>query len=263
MATAARRLLLHLNEAAPGAGGMAAAVRVARLLEAELCGIFVEDEALHALAALPFAREFRLPGHAWTPVEAPRFAGDLARRRRMLREAAAQLGAEPAFEVLRGDPADCLAGLCGAADILALAAPDSAAARAFGSFPRAFSAAIASLAAVMLLPAHPARPSGPVATVPDGASFDLALRLATMMGEDLLLLAPPGAPLVAAQARAHAAGLPAARIRTRPLRESGAAGLDAALGTAREALLVLGRDTGEAAAAPVLAARRRVPVLVL
>ena len=97
----------------PSRAATSAAARLARLLEAELRGIFVEDEALHALAALPFAREFRLPGHAWTRMAAPSLGGDFAQLRRLLRDAAAEMGIEPAFEVMRGDPAACLAGLCG------------------------------------------------------------------------------------------------------------------------------------------------------
>jgi hypothetical protein len=65
--------------------------------------LFVEDEALLALAERPFARELRLPSHEWQPVEAGHIAAELrhaaADARRLLHEVAATRGVSNAFEV--------------------------------------------------------------------------------------------------------------------------------------------------------------------
>lgn len=267
------RLLLDLGEASAERDGIEAAAAIARLLELELRGIFVEDEALLALAALPFARELRLPSHAWAGMEATRLAADLgrmaARLRRLLSQHSARLGVRSAFEVLRGDPAQCLSGLCGEADVLALMAPDSAAGRSLGAFRRAWDAAQRRAAPVLLLPAAGARQGGPVAAVggEDAGSLDLALRLAAAAGEDLILLQPPGAAqrADALAERARARGLGPVRVRARPLRALASGAVADSLGPARERMVVLAREAAEAFdddGAPRLAAVRRVPVLI-
>jgi hypothetical protein len=269
-----RRLLLDLGQAVAEREGIEAAAQIARLLELDLLGVFVEDEALLALAALPFARELQLPTHDWAGMEASRMAAELdrtaARLRRMVQENCARLGIPSGFEVVRGDPAACVTGLCGDADLLALVAPASAAGRGVGAFPRAWNAALRSAAPVLLLPPRTQRLHGPIASVAgdDGpADLDLALRLAAAAGEGLLLLQPPGtgvSPEAAAE-RARAGGLGEVRVETRPLRDLSERAVEEGLGPARERLVVLARNTARAMdgdSAPRLAARRRVPVLV-
>ncbi|MBR0673820.1 hypothetical protein [Neoroseomonas soli] len=269
-----RRLLLDLGHAAAEQEGIEAAAQIARLLELDLLGVFVEDEALLALAALPFARELRLPTHAWTAMEASRLTTDFgqtaARLRRMLEENCARLGIPSGFEVVRGDPAACLSGRCGEADMLALVAPSSAAGRSVGAFPRAWHAALHSEAPVLLLPPRARRQRGPVASVAgEGgtAQLDLALRLAAAAGEGLLLLRPPGPGVSVEEAveRARAVGLGEVRVATRPLRALTARGIEEGLGSVEERLVVLAREaaiTFDHDGAPRLAAQRRVPVLV-
>ena len=58
-----RRIVLSLHHGAASRSAMRHAAEMARLLDVGLTGIFVEDEAVHGLAAMPFAREFRLPSH--------------------------------------------------------------------------------------------------------------------------------------------------------------------------------------------------------
>lgn len=269
-----RRLLLDLGHAAEGRDGIEAAAFVARLLELDLLGVFVEDEALLTLAGLPFARELRMPSHAWTAMESAQMATDLgkaaARLRRLLQEQSARLGIAAGFEVRRGDPATCMAAMRGDADMLGLVAPGSAAGRSFGAFPRAWQAARRSQAPVLLLPPGAAPRRGPVAAVgaaAGSAQLDLALRLAAATQEALVLLTPPGeegAEEAAAQ-RARAAGLGEVRLEVRPLRAASAAGIAERLGPAEEGLLLLARDIAaalEGDGAPRLAAQRRVPVLV-
>ena len=265
MTTRPPRMLIDLGLASGDGGGIEAAAMLAQLLALELRGVFVEDEALLALSAHPFARELRLPAHAWSPLETQEVAAGLdataARLRRLLEAQGARLGIPAAFEVLRGDAGACIAGLCCGADILALGTPESAAGRSFGTFPRAWRAALGSPASVLLLPSRLARRRGPVALVAsDGEAEAVALRLAAATGEGLLILEAPGMPGEAAAERARRAAL---RVTLRRIGAGDAGAIAEGLGAARESLVVIARGSaGEGEAPPRLAAQRRVPVLL-
>ena len=102
------RLILDLYWVSTDERTITAAAEFARLLGLDLLGIYVEDEAVHGLAELPFAREFRLPAHEWGVIEGERIAAEFRyaamSAQRMLLRTAEALGVTSAFEVLRGDP---------------------------------------------------------------------------------------------------------------------------------------------------------------
>ncbi len=254
------RVLLELGLAGDAAGIEAAAL-LAQQLGHELLGVFVEDEALLALAGHGFARELRLPGHGWSPIEAGEVAAEFdaaaARLRRRLEAECARLGVPAGFEVMRGEVGVCVAGLCGVADILVIGAPESAAGRAFGGFRRGWRAALESEAGVLLVPPRLARRHGPVVGLATDAEAEaMARRIAAAAGERLVLLEPPGVP--------HPAGREAGVMRRRVRALTSAAILEG-LGGIAESLLVLPRAAVAAQdeeAAPRLAVLRRVPVLV-
>src|SRR5262249_4454738 len=89
------RLILDLYWASADERTITAAAEFARLMGLDLLGIYVEDEAVHALAALPFAREFRLPAHEWGAIESGRIADEFrhaaAGAERLLMRAAGEL----------------------------------------------------------------------------------------------------------------------------------------------------------------------------
>lgn len=97
-----------------GAGGvdrrmLRTAAEFARLLDLEMLGLFIEDRSLLALAALPFARELRLPGHDWRALEVQVIGDELRaaalRARKLFEEEIEPQGIAYSFEVQRGDPA--------------------------------------------------------------------------------------------------------------------------------------------------------------
>ncbi|TVS15673.1 MAG: universal stress protein [Gammaproteobacteria bacterium] len=57
-----RRILIALDPAAPRGDALEAVAALCRSTEAELTGVFIEDDNLSRLATLPFAREIRLTG---------------------------------------------------------------------------------------------------------------------------------------------------------------------------------------------------------
>jgi hypothetical protein len=268
------RLILDLYWSSADERTIAAAAEFARLLGLDLFGLYVEDEAVHALAALPFAREFRLPAHEWGAIESRRIADEFrhaaTRAQRLLMHAAEALGVSHAFEVLRGDPAASVTQRSRQGDIVLFAEPRSAGERSSRSFARLWQAALASPASVLLVPVRLSRRKGPVAAAVTHAAdpaLRTAARIARAAGEDLLLLVPErGHPTrEEAVAAARALGVPERRIQTRPLHGRSVEGILHALAGCPERMLVLERRMlrGSDDALFAIAAGCGVPALLL
>jgi hypothetical protein len=260
-----RRLVLDLGHGAGDAETLRAAAEFARLLGLDLHGLFIEDEALLTLADLPFAREIRLPTYQWSALDAQTVAAELrvtaARMRRLLDEITQSVGVTSVFEVLRGDPAACIAALSRAGDIVAFAEPGPRVIRARHGVARVEAVTDDTAASVLLLPASPMPRNGPVvAVLTDAAdhSLDVACRVAAAANEGLVVLLPEAGAEAAVRDRAQALGVPPERIA---VRQTGVPGVADALAGLRERLIVMAR-TG-AAAASQIAAARGVPVLLV
>ncbi len=270
-----RRLIVELCHGAADARTLRAVVEFASLLELDLHGLFIEDEALLGLAELPFARELRLPTHEWQPIEAGRIAGELRRAaehaRRLLHDVAAALGVPNAFEVRRGDPAETIAAIASGSDVIVIAEPAAPRGRLAPGLSRVHAAAHGSAASLLLLPSGFTPRHGPVVallTDADDPSLALAARAAANTGERLLLLVPEGDAALTDSVvrRAVALGVPWPRVATWPLGGLHAEDLLHALGHVRERLVVLTRNVsaaGDMAAASRIAADRGVPVLLV
>jgi hypothetical protein len=248
---AAGRLLLDLAAASGDRVLLRAAAEFARELGLALHGVYVEDEAVFGLAEFPFARELRLPTREWRPLDAAALAGEFAAAaamaRRLLDEAASAAGLQRAFQIVRGNPAVCLAALAGAADIVVLPAGRS------GDLGRvALSGDTAG--GTLLLPPRPVAHRGPVAVVPGkGAGGEAALAAAVRFARAVaapLLVEGTGEVQAAAARRAVALGLAPGQVLLRPE------------GRAGERLRVL--PAAEADEAVIAAALRRgTPVLLV
>lgn len=269
-ASPSQRVLLDLCNVAADQNSIEAGAELARLLGLDLLGVFVEDEAVLGLAGLSFARELRLPAHQWTAMKTERLAAEFheaARRvRRSFNAHCTRIGVASSFEVVRGDPAACIAALSRARDILVLGTPERGIERAVGSFQRAWRAALESEAHVLLLPAQIVRRGGPVATVIGNGSEDvpdLALRIALAARERLLLLVTPDAAGVteALERSAGAAGLTRDQITIRTIRSGDPGSVIDALEGFGERLIVLARGTAAERPA-ILASARHVPILI-
>ena len=266
------RIVLQLHHGAGNPPLIRLAAELARALELELKGVFVEDAALLALADLPFARELRLPSYEWGSLDAGRLAaelGEAARRAgRLVSEAAAASGIASAFHVARGDPATHLTSLVEASDIVVIAEPYLPQERTVESFTRVFQTAYRSAAAVVLVPSGRMHRRGPVATAITSmadASLAIAAAIARRAEEDLLLLVPPSLA-EHAQRAAQAVGLPTSRVRVQTIAAPGAGEIAGALAAAGARVVVLNRrGFGGRSAAVVLQIARAsgVPVLAL
>lgn len=261
-----RRLIIELGHAGADARALRSAAEFARLLGLDLLGVFVEDEAVLTLAEHSFAREIRLPTHEWTPLAGERLAEELRhaadQARQAMQQVVAALGVPNMFEVLRGDPAACIAGLCAAGDIVVVTASGPV----FGSVGRR-RARHAVPASVLWLPAGLEARTGPVvAVVKDAAdpALQVAARAAAESASSLLILLPAGqdAALAACIDRAVGYGVPRARVTARAMAKDGAEAVASALGATPERLIVASRAAADEAAAARIAGERGVPVLL-
>lgn len=269
-----RRIVFELSHGAADAAALHAVVEFAGLLGLELYGVFIEDEAVLSLAALPFAREFQLGRNAWSPMDEERIAAEFrstaGRIRRILEAAVGTVGVASVFEVLRGDPAKCVAALCHSDDIVVVADPGPALGRAAYSFTRLRLAVQHSPASVLLMPARLARPKGPVSVLATGTAdpaLATACHIAVAAGEGLIVLlrqaaaeTPHRTNTAGLRERVEAMGLPRDRLVIRRVHGIRADDVLHALTGQRERLIVLPHLPGNAAAA--IAAERRVPVLM-
>jgi len=264
------RLIVELSQAGADSAALRSAAELARWFGLHLHGVFVEDEALLALAEFPFAREFRLPTHDWAPFAADRLAGELRhaadQARRLMQDVVAQLDVPTVFEVMRGDPVSCIAGLCSASDIVVVM---HAATGAAAELSRLLAPTQGVAGSVLVLPNRAAMRSGPVvALLRDAADpvLDEAARIAAAREDGLVILVPQDAPEPKVIERAVAAGMPRQRITLRHLAETGAAGAQAALSGIRERLVITARagsGVDDAIEAAQLATVRGTPVLLV
>jgi hypothetical protein len=270
-----RRLVLELYHGSADVLTMRTAARVASMLGLDLHGLFIEDTSMLALADLPFVREIRLPTHEWQVIDAERMQAELrntaAETRRMLTEVAAAIGVPNAFEILRGDPGEMIAGMLSAHDVVVLAAPGSAGARLAPGFARVHEAVGLSTASVLLLPTGFAPQRGSVVALlssADDPSLMPAAQIALGEKENLLLLLPQDGEHVARDAieRAVALGMARSHVMTRQLSALHAEDALHALGHARDRLIVVTRNAcpaGTIEEASRIAAYRGVPVLLV
>ncbi|HXF86979.1 MAG TPA: hypothetical protein VNK48_01320 [Xanthobacteraceae bacterium] len=233
---------------------MRLAAEFARLLRLDVHGLFVEEESLRGLAALPFAREFHPLGGGWRPLDMEQLSRDLEIAKRyaekVFAEAAKNLETACRFEVIRGSMAETLASISSSGDIVLITEPETEAERITAQFRAAVDAAMRSLAAVLLVPSRIARHSGAIvaiATKPDDPSIEVAKALANAANADLVVVE-------AFKSRGEGS-------RAETGREATIWQVSSALSKVHERLIVMTRS--EESPPWMIASLRRVPVLVL
>jgi hypothetical protein len=268
-------LILDLGHGAADAETMRVAGEYARLLGLDLHCLFIEDEALLAMAALPFAREIRLPTHTWSPLDADTITRELhgaaTQAQHLLDEILPSVGVSGRFQVLRGDPATCISTVCRTGDIIIVSQPAHSVARGARGVTRLHAAAHASAASVLLLPARHKPRRGRVAAVLADAqdeSLAAACGIAVAADEGIIVLLPEPISNAAADSvreRARALGISHERVTVRPLRSARADDVLLALDRLHESLIVLRRAASDKDAefASRISAMRGVAVLLI
>lgn len=272
-----RKVVVGVCHGATVADTMRMAAEFAHLLGLDLHCLFVEDEALLALAELPFAREIQLPSHKWSPLDAGAIEAELRQTalqtRQLMDEIIRDVGVPAEFQVLRGDPATCIAAVCHTGDIVVVAENGALTAPATHSLTRLHIGAHKSATSILLLPARlKARHGAIVAILTDTGdpALDMAGRLAALAKEDLVILLPEAAQANTAQRieasvkdRAQAMGLPPARIDVRFVHDGASDDALHALIGVHERLIVMARTASTPAAASHIAVARGVPLLLV
>lgn len=270
MTTPYRRLVFDLGGGTPDADTLRAVAALATALGVDLQCVFIEDEAVLALAELPFAREYRLPTGDWTPIDATTIATELRRAatqtQRLVSQTLEAAGDGQAFALLRGDPATCMAAFCRTDDIVVLAQPGAPA----GQVAMRRQPALDELSAsALLLPSRFKPRAGVVAVVLAAGrdpAFEVACRVAAAFGDGVLALIVGQLPADAAteaEHQARAAGVTGISVRN--IHATQTHDILAALAGTRERLLVLGRTsfTGSMRDAGTLAESLGAPVLLV
>jgi nucleotide-binding universal stress UspA family protein len=119
-----RRILVALDASTHSLAALAAAAELAASMHAELLGLYVEDENLVHLAALPFASEVRSHLAVSKPVNSNEMEAALrlqaSQARRALEAAATKANAKWSFQVVRGQVTASILAAALEADLLAM-----------------------------------------------------------------------------------------------------------------------------------------------
>ena len=266
-----KRLVLGLQPREPGQT-MRLAAELAELLKLDLLGLFLEDTSLQNLAGIPFAREFRMLGGGWHPIDVSQVAGDLAvaaqTAEKSFAAAAKHLRTQWRFEIVRGPLAATIATVTRTSDIVVIGEPMGAAERVSQQFSWLVQAVWRSAAAVMIVPNRIARIRGPivaVATAADDPSIAAAASFAAAANEELIIIDACEKAIDEAQIRALAAakGVEVKHIVAGRAVAVNAAALEQTLRPLHERLVVITRGASDGEAASRIAAARQVPVLVM
>lgn len=124
-----RRVVVALG-ASSSTVALATAVGLARTMDAELVGLFVEDSDLIEFAALPFAGEIGFPSATRRPLDVSAMERSLrAQARRFRQEVSERLAGQPvkwSFEVVRGRTVAAIASAVAERDLVVISARTSA-----------------------------------------------------------------------------------------------------------------------------------------
>jgi len=272
-----RRMIIALSAGGGGDEGLAAAVEIAAAMGLDIEGLFIEDEAVLGLAALPFLREIEARSFASRPLDPARLEREMrhaaAARQKALAEAARRTRTTFRFHAVRGEIEAIVARSAGATDIMVVIEPGGFAERTCHAAVTMRRAAMRSSASVLYVPAPLRKGHGAIcAVVRPGADEPQALRLAARIaaasGNDLLVLSADIAGIDGTRIAALAgeAGLAAEKITLNRLANDSPEALAEALESVEQRLVVLGRGAlgldGERALL-ALAARLQVPILTL
>lgn len=262
-----RRAVLGLHHHA-GKLGLLAAIDVARLLDLDLFGLFVEEESLFRLAGLQFVREFSPLGGGWRPIEGEQLGRDLrasARSaERLFTEAIKGGSGSCEFSVVRGSMAEAISAHTRLGDIVMLSAPDTVGDYSAGQFSLVLETALRAAAAVLIVPRRIARRTGDVVAIAagqDDPSVRIAAGVARAAKEQLVIVELFEGDDGNAGARANEGR--GVRRAGSSIAASDPSILVAAFRSERERLIVVTHASSDTALPSMLVSWRRVPVLVI
>lgn len=267
-----RRIVVALDASAHSVAALEVAARLARTLEAELVGIYVEDLELVRVAQLPFALEIDFfsgrPRRIRSRGIERQLAHHAGRAREALRRVAERLELRWSFHTVRGRPAVELGGFAAETDLVTLGTRGRSMGRGLGSTTRAL---VGRAGMALMIVERGARAGKAVHVLHDGAPVsDEAVLVAAALqpaGERRLVVLTaedPEAVRSGVAGRLEEAGL-SAELRVRPLDARDPRAIARAMSEGGASVLVAPRSAvgPEGAALPALLRYGRRPVLVV
>lgn len=162
-----RTIALALDCSTLNRAAVEAAVGLAAATGAQLNAVFIEDECLHNLAAMPFAREISFSGASSRSFSSVQITSEIKRSvdtaRKTIARIAARQNIKCGFSVTRGQPAESLNLAGGEAQILALGSSRSRIGRVHTV--AALRSKMAHGSGVLVAPADPVLENGPVVAI--------------------------------------------------------------------------------------------------
>lgn len=188
-----KRLLMGFHRSSFNRDALKEAAEVARFLKIGLEGYLVRDDALENALKLPGLREFQPIGQQWVPMDvasaekAERAAASYLER--LLHEVAGAAQVTSRFETVRAEVAQTVTALSETGDILLLPEPGSGVERISEPYNQLYKAALASKAALLIVPRLSVRSRGPVLAIShgeNGAGSRAAQLISTAAGRALI-----------------------------------------------------------------------------
>jgi hypothetical protein len=249
--------------------GMRLAAEMARLLQLDLFGLFIQEESLFGVAALPFAREFKFLAGEWRPFDVEHLSRDFEvaakNAEQSFTEAVKTLQTACHFEVVRGSMVETIGSIARAGDIVVLVEAESPAECASHQSLAILDAALHSAAAVLLIPGRIARHSGAIvaiASAPDDPSIEAARVIATAAKEELVIVEGfKPTDKDHASARDAPTGIRIRRVPVTDVRLRSALAIGSVLGQVHERLVVMTRS--DECQPLSIASLRQVPILIV
>ncbi len=165
------------------------AAELAQILQLELFGRFFADPALTRLAAMPFAREYRVAEREWHPMEGGNVSRELAlaiaAAERLFEKIAASI---PRRFLIVEDPGALEQELDGREENIAVIHENAYGSDSFG---KTLESAFQNAASVLILPGGVPQKSGPILAYTNGTddpAAGIAAALANAAGERLVCL---------------------------------------------------------------------------
>ena len=261
-----------------GGGGMAAAAHIAAAMGLDIEGLFIEDEDLFGLAALPFVTELQSGTLTARPVDRTRLEHEMRAAASALQRALAA-AAQPAraswrFASVRGHIESVVATATAPGDVVAVLEPAGPFSQAAHAAVKLRRAAMRSPASVLYIPEAARWRPGAVVAVLDGGSESHS----EVLGKAVAIAAASRQQLVVLEAISGSAGkaglsslleayaLGPAHLLVRGLEADSPEALEHALHPIAQSLIILARGAlglDEEGELMRLAARHQVPVLAL
>jgi len=237
------RIVLGLEQGTSDSDNLRFAAEFAKLLRLDLFGLFAEDPSLAHLANLPTLREFKLLERRWRPVEGRNLSGEFESSARVARKAFEEIaqasGVPQSFEIVRARAMDAIATITGETDIVLVCEPRQPANLAMPAFSETVDAAMATPAAVLVVPNSLIRQHGPVLAIgetTDDPNLTSAAKIAAAAHERLEVLTTKDSTMSISWRRPDQPG---------------------------ERMIIMTRRISASLNPLAIASRRRVPVLVL